>query len=416
MTGEHPLDGAAAKLYGPPPTPRARKREPAGPPPGLVQLSAITARPVGWLWAGRLPLALVMLDGDPGVGKSTITQDAAARVTTGRPWPDGQKCPRGNVLVMTAEEGLADTVLPRITYAGGDPARVWVLAEVPTDAGPRLPALPLDIPYIESVIKSCRIRLAVVDVLASYLGGEGKVNSHQDTDVRRALYPLHRMAERTRCCVVMLRHLNKQTANANAMYRGGGSIGITGQARAAYLAAADPDDPTGRRRIFAAVKVNNAELPRSLAYHIEAQTPEPGAPTRIAWAGEDRHTAAALLAQAEDADARDDRDHTVAWIQDYLLSQAGCESTYSQLQAAARQAGIAERTLKNARRRAGVGYRRAGWQAGTVWVLDSDIARALKAERDGIEQLPIEAIGATPADAAPMAPMDATPWLEWAPA
>src|SRR5258708_33699158 len=110
---------------------------------------------------------------------------------------------------MPAEEGLADTVLPRTVFPGGDLSRVFVLTEIRTADGARLPALPLDIPFVESVIKGQRIRLLIIDVLASYLGGEGKVNSHQDTDVRRALYPLFRMAERTGCCVVMLRHLNK---------------------------------------------------------------------------------------------------------------------------------------------------------------------------------------------------------------
>lgn len=416
-------DDRALKLYGPPPKPRARKTE--GPVPGLVRLSDVKSRPVRWLWPGWLPLgALVMIDGDPGVGKSTVTHDFAARVTAGGRWPDGQKCPRGNVLIMTAEEGLADTVLPRLEFAGGDPARAVVLTEVHTADGARLPALPLDIPFIESVIRAERIKLMTIDVLASYLGGEGKVNSHQDTDVRRALYPLFRMAERTSSCVLMLRHLNKQGAVANAMYRGGGSIGISGQARAVHLAAYDPDDPTQTRRILAPVKVNNAARPRALAYRIEAEHPGPGAPTRIAWAGEDRHTAADLLALAEDADARDDRDHTVAWIQDYLINQAGCEAPYAQLQVAARQAGIPERTLRNARRRAAVSYRRAGWQSGTVWVLDSETAAALKAERDGIEELPydgasepIEAIAASPSDAAPMASMDdSVPWLTWGPA
>ncbi len=380
-------DDRASKLYGPPPKPR-RKHAPAE-RPGLRFLNTVSPRPVRWLWPGWLPLgALVMIDGDPGVGKSTVTHDFAARVTTGRPWPDGQKCPRGNVLIMTAEEGLADTVLPRVQLAGGDSSRVLVLSEI-TLAGARLPALPLDISYIEDIIKEHRVRLFIIDVLASYLGGEGKVNSHQDTDVRRALYPLFRMAERTGCCVVMLRHLNKQDGT-NAMYRGGGSIGITGQARAVHLAAIDPDDPAGGRRILAPVKVNNAAKPLALAYRIESDDPAPGAPTRIAWIGADGHTAAELLASPPGEDERHDRDHTVGWMQDYLLNAENGEAPITQLRKAAQDVGISYDSLKRARRRANVNYRRAGYQTGTMWALDSEVLAALKSERNSTSALQSE--------------------------
>lgn len=426
MTAGPVEDRRAAKVYGPAPEPaaervtvdgdpvrpasRTRTRRPAGPVAGVVRLADVKPRPVRWAWFGWLPLGnLVMLDGDPGVGKSTVAIDWSARITSGKPWPDGQKCGRGNVLLLTAEEGLADTVRPRLELAGGDPSRFLVLSHIPVEGGgQRLPSLPLDIPYVEAVVKDERVRLVVVDVLASFLGGDGKVNSHQDTDVRRALYPLFRMAERTGCCVVMLRHLNKQATLQNALYRGGGSIGISGQARAVHLAAHDPDDPSRRRRILAPVKVNNAPLPRGLAYALVSDDPAPGAPARVHWYGEDRHTAEDLLAMAVAEDERDERDHTVRWVQDYLIDSAGHEAPYAQIQAAARQAGIPERTLRGARRRANVGYRRAGWQSGTVWVLDAETAARLKAERGDEDQAaaPIEAIEAAPGDAAAMASMD----------
>jgi len=126
----------------------------------------------------------------------------------------------------------------------------------------------------------------------------------------------------------------------------------------------------------------------------------------VVWLGEDRHTAEQLLAEQGGADERDERDHVVAWVQDYLLDSAGFEAPYAQIQAAARQAGISERTLRNARRRAAVGYRRAGWQSGTVWVLDAEAAAELKAAREAEDPDAIEAIEASPVEAAPMAPMD----------
>jgi RecA-family ATPase len=163
-------------------------------------------------------------------------------------------------MLLTAEESLAQTIVPRLIAAGGNPANVAVLHHIPGES-PRLPSLPLDIPYIQEIITRHKIRLVIIDVLSAFLGGESKVNSHQDTEVRRALYPLFVMAEKTGCAVIALRHLNKQGDVKNAMYRGGGSIGITGQARAVYLVAVNPDDPSGRRRVLCCVKLNVAESP-----------------------------------------------------------------------------------------------------------------------------------------------------------
>ncbi len=96
-----------------------------------VRLSDVDPERVRWLWPGRLPLGkLVVLDGDPGVGKSTLALDIAARLSTGRGWPDGGTCPPGGVLILSAEDGLADTIRPRLDAAGGDPTRVHALTEV----------------------------------------------------------------------------------------------------------------------------------------------------------------------------------------------------------------------------------------------------------------------------------------------
>jgi len=260
---------------------------------GLTRLDSVTVKKVKWLWNGRIPAGmLTMLDGDPGVGKSTLAIDLAACVTTGKKWPDGTRCQHGNVLLMTAEEALAETVVPRLMLAGGDRKRMWVLDKVvAADGTSRLPSLPLDIPSIKSIIKRYGIRLLIIDVLVSFLGSQ--VNTHQDADVRRALHPLSMMADRTGCAVLALRYLNKQGDIKNAMYRGGGSIGITGQARAVYLAAYDPEDRTGQRRIFAPVKLNVAALPAAMGYRLV--TDEASGVASVEWTGESQHTASELL-------------------------------------------------------------------------------------------------------------------------
>ena len=341
---------------------------------GVIQLSDVTERRMRWLWKGRLPRGhLIMLDGDPGIGKSTLALDFAARITAGDPWPDGQACERGNVLIMTAEEGLADTVLPRMRLLGGDTSRTFVLMHVPGgDGAPRLPALPLDIPYIEKIIAERRIVFVIIDVFAAFLGGE--VDSHADAKIRRALFPLFQAAQRMQCTFLLIRHLKKDPGERNAMYRGGGSIGLIGQARAALLAAYDPDDR--QRRIVAWIKVSNAMLPRSLAYSLIGDDDSECA--FVQWYGEDPRAAGDLLGVQLDPDEREEQDATAQWIQDYLF-HAGGEASGGQILTAAAKHGLAKATVQRARKRAGVTYRRTGWQSGTIWQLDPAAMRDLTA-------------------------------------
>lgn len=104
--------------------------------PGLVRLETVTPEKVKWLWPGRIPLGkITLLDGDPGLGKSLSTIDIAARVTRGGIMPDGYRCEQGGVVLLTLEDGLADTIVPRLEVAGGNKSRVVALQGVPDIEG-----------------------------------------------------------------------------------------------------------------------------------------------------------------------------------------------------------------------------------------------------------------------------------------
>ncbi len=265
----------------------------------LVTVSAAHVKPekVKWLWPGRVPFGkLTVLDGDPGLGKSTITLDLGARVTTASPLPDGHRpaVPMG-VLLLSAEDGLADTIVPRLTAAGADLALVRVVDHVTDDQGPRPIELPADLGRIEARCNSLPDAmqghlpgLIVVDPLMAFLGGE--VNANRDQDVRRVLFRLKLMAEKTGCAVVCVRHLNK-TPGASALYRGGGSIGIIGAARTGLLVGVDPDDE--QRRVLAVAKSNLAAKPESLAYRIVGD--ELYDTAKVVWDGTSGHSAEQLL-------------------------------------------------------------------------------------------------------------------------
>jgi AAA domain-containing protein len=330
-------------------------------------LADIPAERVVWLWPGRLPLGkLVVLDGDPSTGKSTLTLDLAARVSTGTAWPDGAPgtTPAG-VLLLSAEDGLADTIVPRLTAADADLTRVHALTEVAVtdddgEARHVPPSLPRDVPVIEKVIREHRVRLVVIDVLMAYLSG--KVDSHRDQDVRGVLHQLAAMAERTGCTVVLVRHLNK-AGGSNALYRGGGSIGIVGAARAAYLVARDPEDAD--RRILAVTKLNLAAEPPSLAYRLV-----PDSALGCAWVkwedGPVEHTATTLLRPSVDDQDRTERDEAADWLTDYLIGNGGTAPRKDILRAA-RAAGYSEATLKRAKNRAGVHHASEGFPRQTLW-------------------------------------------------
>jgi hypothetical protein len=357
---------------------------PVGPPgPQVVTLADVEPERVTWLWPGYLPLGkLVTLDGDPGVGKSSVTLDLAARICTGSPMPDHAAPVKGAVLILSAEDGLADTIRPRLDAAGADPAQVITITEMTSYADgeryDRPVSIPGDLKAIGEVIDQHGVVLVIVDVLMAYLSAD--VNSHRDQDVRRALHVLATMAERCGCCVLVLRHLNK-ASGGNAMYRGGGSIGIIGAARAGFMCGTDPDDDTGRRRVLAPVKCNLAEEPPALAYRLVND--ELHGCARIVWDGISEHRAASLLADPGNEDERDDRtarDEAAEWLTAYLTDNGG-EATPGDAKAAARAAGIATRTLERARTRARVRLSRSGFPARTVWALDVSVSPQFRQQR-----------------------------------
>ena len=316
-----------------------------------VLLSEVRPERVRWLWDRRIALGkLNLVDGDPGTGKSAATTDLAARVSVGKPWPDGAECKVGGVVILSAEDGLADTIRPRFDAAGGDPSKAVAVSTVPDGEGnERQIAIPDDLHVIEAAIERVGALLVVVDPLMAFLPGD--VNSHRDQDVRRALAPLARLAERTGAAVVVVRHLNKGTGG-NALYRGGGSIGIVGAARSGLLIAKHPEDDG--RRVLASIKSNLAAPAPSLVFGLSGTV---SGAVRVDWKGESSLDACALLSAPTDPEERSALEEAKDFIQDILddgpVAAKDAESE-------GRQAGIEPRTLKRAKQKLGVVSERQG--------------------------------------------------------
>lgn len=326
-------------------------------------LSDVVPEAVRWLWAGRIPLGkLTALDGDPGLGKSTLTLDLAARVTTSGRMPDGSEGATGGVVLLTAEDGLADTVRPRLEAAGADLRRVVALGIVGEGKDRRPVTLPDDLDLVRAAIARVGAVLVVVDPLMAFLSGA--VDSHRDQDVRRALAQLAALAEETGAALVVVRHLNK-TAAGNPLYRGGGSIGIIGAARAGLLVARDPKDEG--RRVLAATKSNLAAEPRSWRWTLTA---DPGGPVYVHWIEECDIRAADLVC---DQKARLGAKGNAEDLLEAALANG--PRTAEDVLAEARAAGVSERTLKRARKALGVVATKVGGPGQPqrwVWTLPVD--------------------------------------------
>jgi hypothetical protein len=320
----------------------------AGPPEeGLNtrRLSGVAQSEVCWAWPGRIPLAkLTMICGDPEAGKTWLILDVISRLTTGRAFPDGARPPWGpcDCLFVTAEDGLADTIRPRVQAMGGDPSRVHVLDFV-QEGDPktgRQAALELGrhMDLLDDYLaRHPMIRLVGLDPLSAFLG---RVDSHRNSEVRGVLGPLAKLAERRGPAVVGINHLTK--GEGPALYRGMGSIGFNAAARAVWQVSKDKDDPA--RRLFLLVKMNIAPDPGGLAFEIS--------PRGLSWGKGRVDTTADEAARPPDRDAGTSaRAEARGWLRD-LLKDGPVPA--SDVWAKAKADGLCVKTVKAAKRELGV--------------------------------------------------------------
>jgi hypothetical protein len=341
----------------PPPVPAPRHE--------IIGLDTIQPRPVNWLWQGYIPQGMIsILDGDPGLGKSTLLLDIAARVTRGDPMPDGTGGgrPRG-VVILSAEDSLEQVIRPRLDAARADVKRVVAVRMRNHDGTTREPIITrADLAAVKDAIKEVDAALVIIDPLVAYLPDD--VNANRDQDVRRSLSLLRDLSEETGAAVISIRHLRKGEA-VNALYRGGGSIGIIGACRVGLLVASDPDDETGERQILAVTKCNLCRKATAWAFRINAMTLDDQ--PRIEWLGPTNHNATALLALPTDAEERGATADAAAFLRDAL---ADGPRPARDIQREAREAGIADRTLTRAKSRVGVRATKTGapGKSGQRWI------------------------------------------------
>ena len=205
------LQGVEATL------PEDHAQEPQQTAPLGVMLRCINDIPpqrLVWLWPGRVPLGkLTLFSGDPGLGKSLVTLDVAARTTRGTTWPDGAANEKsGSVIILSSEDDAADTIRPRLEAADADLTRIHILEAVRRpkpngDTSLDIFNLQDDITVLQDEITKLEdVRLIIIDPISAYLGA---TDSHVTSKVRGLLAPLIATAQILRFAVIFLEHLNK---------------------------------------------------------------------------------------------------------------------------------------------------------------------------------------------------------------
>ncbi len=227
----------------------------------LISMDEVQTEEVAWLWYSYLPRGkLTIIQGDPGEGKTTFVLAVIAALTTGTPLPEsGQALEPLNVIYQTAEDGLADTIKPRLDAADADCARVLVIDESKRE-------LTLCDERLEQAVHQTGAQLVVLDPIQAYLGND--VDMHRANEVRPILKRVAAMAERTGCAVILIGHMNK-AQGLKSGYRGLGSIDFRAAARSVLVVGRLKEDPT--IRIMAQDKNSLAPEGRSVAFQLDGE-------------------------------------------------------------------------------------------------------------------------------------------------
>lgn len=360
----NPFDPSQNPNFGPRPSFEPAK-DTALPGAVLRRVSDIAAQQLAWLWPGRIALGkMALLAGDPGLGKSFVTLDIAARVTRGARWPDGGLNDHpGSVILLSAEDDAADTIRPRLAAAGANLDKVHVLdavRHVKPNGETSLDhfSLQTDIAALQdAVVVLDDVCLVIIDPISAYLGS---TDSHVNAKVRGLLAPLIALAQNLRFAIVIVDHLSK--SNKAALYRPNGSIGFTAAARAVWLFAKDPD--AAEQRLMLPGKNNLAPEQAGLRYMLKES--EPGI-VAVAW-GDTVTMSADSVLQPEAAEERSERMEATDWLREQL---SGGPVSAKQLKKDANAAGLSWITVRRAQGLLGIKPAKDGFEGGWSWRLPS---------------------------------------------
>ena len=298
----------------------------------IIRMSDVKLTPVNWLWKPYLPFGkLSVLQGNPGEGKTYFAMHLAAACTNGKLLPNMERLKPFNVIYQTAEDGLGDTVKPRLIEAGADLDRVLVIDDSDVQ-------LTLSDERIEKAIIENNAKLVIIDPIQAYLGAD--VDMNRANEVRPIFMRLGQVAQRTGCAILLIGHLNK-AAGMQSLQRGLGSIDIAAAVRSVMFIGKLKHDPT--MRILTHEKSSLAPPGVSLAFSL-------GDEGGFRWVGEYDITADEMLSGIEPQ-----RETKTQQAKDLIctLLAGGKQVLSEDIDKAALERDIPGRTVRDAKRELG---------------------------------------------------------------
>ena len=313
----------------------------------MIKMSEVQSQEIEWLWYPFIPYGkLTIVQGDPGDGKTTLILNIAAKLSKGEGLDNDMKLTEPmNIIYQTAEDGLADTVKPRLEKAGADCERIVVIDE--SDK-----SLSMADERLEEAIIQTGARMLILDPIQAYLGGDMDMN--RANEVRPIFRSLGDIAQATGCAIVLIGHLNK-AAGTQSTYRGLGSIDITAAVRSLLFIGKLKDSPT--TRVLIHEKSSLAPPGQSLAFSL-------GDEKGFEWIGAYDITADELLAGTDTAKTESKTAQAQMLILELLAD--GKRMPSAELEKAVNERGISSRTMRTAKSR--IGDRLVTEKDGTAWV------------------------------------------------
>ncbi|MEO5346865.1 MAG: AAA family ATPase [Magnetococcus sp. YQC-9] len=328
----------------------------------------IEQQPISWLWPDRIARGKVtLIAGSPGLGKSQLTAYLSATVSTGVAWHDKSACRSGRVLILSAEDDPADTILPRLSAVGADLEQIGIVECVRIRNQGKLISrgfsLKDDMAALDEALgRIGGVALVVIDPISAYLG---QTDSHNNSDVRALLAPVAAMASKHDTAMIGVSHLNKGAGSAIDRVNGSGAF--VAAARASFLITKDAS--ISSRRMFLPVKNNIGNDKSGLAFRIESiQLPSGINTSRIVWEDEPVLMSAdeALSMRAKQPGQASALDDAKAFLAELLR---GGPVLAVDVADAVRGHGLSMDTIRRAKKEMGVAVDKKGNQGAWRWVL-----------------------------------------------
>ncbi len=292
----------------------------------LINMEDVKCENVEWLWYPFIPYGkITIIQGDPGEGKTTLVLQIIAKLTEGDTIINGEGKEPINIIYQTAEDGLSDTIKPRLVSANADCSKVLVIDDK------EAPLTMLDV-RLEKAIAETGARLVVLDPIQGFLGAD--VDMHRANEIRPVMKHIAEIAEKYRCAVILVGHMNKCNVGKSA-YRGLGSIDFQAAARSVLIVGRIKNEP--EIRVVCQIKNSLAPEAKSIAFRLNEKN-------GFEWIGECDVKADELLCGT----AKGMKQKTaIHFLEDTLSKGKMAQTKIAEL---AEEKGISNKTLRNAKK------------------------------------------------------------------